>query len=285
LFQNKVICVFGGPGTIGSLIVEYLRPLRTKAIRVFCNNENELWEVQQQWGYGIDNTIRYLLGDIRNRERCKLALKGVDYVFNAAAIKHVPFAEYNPLEAVNTNIIGLDNIINACVERKVKKLLHISTDKAVRPSTVMGATKFIGERLLKMRWAQNPKVNMICIRLGNVWNSRGSIIPLVNECMKLEKPIPLTHPDMTRYFMQPEEVIKFIMEAFEYGKRGEIWIPKLKVVKILDIIKGEAGIDYPYEEIGIRKGEKINEELISEEELRIAREYEHKWIIGNEGWD
>jgi len=276
IFENKKICVFGGTGTIGSLIVEYLLTQNPSVIRVFSNDENSLWESQQKWH---NSNMRYLLGDIRDLDRCILALKDIDYVFNAAAIKHVPFAEYNPLEAVKTNIIGLDNIINASIYRKIKKLLHISTDKAVRPSTVMGASKQIGERILQMRWAQNPEIKMVCVRLGNVWNSRGSILPLINECKKQEKPIPITDLDMTRYFMQPEEVTKFIIDSFREGREGEIFIPKLKTVKILDIMHGEVGINYPFEEIGIRRGEKLEEELISEEELRFAEEYENKWIL------
>jgi FlaA1/EpsC-like NDP-sugar epimerase len=281
MFNNKTICVFGGTGTIGSLIVDYLLTQEPKTIRIFSNDEDSLWKAQRKWNYGNRNNIRYLLGDIRNLERCRIALKNVDFVFNAAAIKHVPFAEYNPMEAVNVNINGLNNIIQACVERKAKKLLHISTDKAVKPTTVMGATKFIGEQLVQMRWAQNPEVDMVCVRLGNVWDSRGSIVPLIHECMKKQKPIPLTSPKMERYFMQPEEVTEFIIDSFKNGEHGEIRIPKLKVVKILDIMRGEAGVEYPFEEIGIRKGEKISEELISEEELNFAIEFEDKWIIEN----
>lgn len=278
-FENKKICVFGGTGTIGSLIVEYLITQNPSVIRIFSNDENSLWESQQKWKYGKNNNIRYLLGDIRDLDRCILALKNIDYVFNCAAIKHVPFCEYNPLESVKTNILGLDNIINACIYRRIKKLLYISTDKAVRPSTVMGACKQIGERILQMKWAQNPEIKMLCVRLGNVWNSRGSILPLINECKKQEKPIPITDSNMTRYFMQPEEVIDFIIESFKEGGEGEIFIPKLKTVKILDIIHGEVGIDYPFKEIGIRRGEKLEEELISKEELRFAEEYEDKWIL------
>lgn len=277
MFENKKICVFGGTGTIGSLIVDYLLEQHPSVVRVFSNDENSLWDSYRQWGHGLE--LRYILGDIRDPEKLKKVLKGIDYVFNCAAIKHVPFCEYNPMEAVKTNILGLENIIEACVYNKIKKLLHVSTDKSVKASTVMGSTKFIGERIVQMRWAQNPEIEMVCVRLGNVWDSRGSIVPLIRECQKQHRAIPLTHIDMTRYFMQPQEVIEFIMKAFQEGGKGEIFIPKLKIVKIMDIIKGEVGIDYPFEEIGIRRGEKIEEELISEEELRVAEEYEDKWII------
>ena len=279
VFENKKICVFGATGTIGTLIVNHLLTQNPEVIRVFANSENSLWLSRQQWK---EINIRYLLGDIRSLERVRSALKDIDYVFNAAAVKHVDFAEYNPMEAVSVNINGLNNIIQACIERKVKKLLHISTDKVVNTSTVMGATKLIGERLVQIRWSQNPTVQMVVVRLGNVWNSRGSIVPLIHECMKQHRPIPLTHPEMTRYFIQPEELIKFVMDAFENGGKGEIYVPKLKVVKILDLIHNEAGISYPFETIGIRRGEKLSEELISQEELRFATELQDKWIIKHE---
>jgi len=279
VFENKKICVFGATGTIGTLIVDYLLTQNPEVIRVFANSENSLWLSRQQWK---EINVRYLLGDIRSLERVRSALKDIDYVFNCAAVKHVDFAEYNPMEAVSVNINGLNNIIQACIERKVKKLLHISTDKVVNTSTVMGATKLIGERLVQIRWSQNPTVQMVVVRLGNVWNSRGSIVPLIHECMKQHRPIPLTHPEMTRYFIQPEELIKFVMDAFENGGKGEIYVPKLKVVKILDLIHNEAGISYPFETIGIRRGEKLSEELISQEELRFATELQDKWIIKHE---
>jgi len=278
-FKNKVICVFGGTGSIGTLIIEHLKTLKPYSIRVFSNDENSLWDSQQRWG---NSNMRYLLGDIRNLERVRVALKDVDYVFNCAAVKHVPFAEMNPLEAVTTNILGLENIINASIEKGVKKLLHISTDKAVEATCIMGATKFISERLIQVRWAQNPSVGMICVRLGNVWNSRGSILQLVNECKKQQKPIPITSLEMTRYFIQPEELIEFVFEAFVKGFKGEIFVPKLKIVNIRDIIVGKVGISYPYEIIGLRKGEKLTEKLLTEEELNGAEECERYWIIRHE---
>jgi FlaA1/EpsC-like NDP-sugar epimerase len=280
MFENKKICVFGGTGTIGTLIVEYLQTQHPNVIRIFANSENSIWEAQRKWS--MHSNFRYLVGDIRSLERVRIALKDIDYVFNAAAMKHVPFCEYNPMEAVETNVLGLNNIIQGCIERKVKKLLHISTDKACVPSTIMGNTKAIGERLIQIRWAQNPKTEMVAVRLGNVWNSRGSIIPIVDECKKNQKPVPITDLSMKRYFMQPEEVISFIMEAFEKGGKGEIYIPKLKLVDLIEVIRGRAGISYPYEVIGIRRGEKLTEELISTEELRYAEELKDKWILRHE---
>lgn len=286
LFEGKTILVIGGSGTIGMLIVEYLLTQKPHTLRIFSNDENSLYESEQK--FKVRKNLRYLLGDIRDFERVKQATRNVDYVFNAAAIKHVPKAEYNPMEAVKTNIFGLENIIQACVENGVSKLLQISTDKATNPICIMGMTKAIGERLIQIRWSQNPTIKMVCVRLGNVWNSRGSIMELVKECQKQDKPIPITSFHMNRYFMQQEEVIDFIMLAFKEGGNGEIYIPKLKSVNIADIIRGEVGIDYPFKEIGIRKGEKLDEKLINDEELSKCRkdnsEKEKYWIIKNEDY-
>jgi len=279
-FSGKSVTVFGGTGSIGNIIVDYLRKFNPKVIRIFSNDENSLWESQQKWG--DDDDMRYLLGDIRNYSRVKRALKGIDYVFNCAAIKHVPFAEYNPLEAVNVNIIGLDNIINASVECNIKKLLHISTDKAVEPSTVMGATKLIGERLFQMRWTQNPTLKMMIVRFGNVYGSRGSIILIIREQKKKCLPITITDLNMTRYFMQKKEVIDLIITAFMNGKEGEIWVPKLKLKLLSEVIKKEVGENYPFEIIGVRKAEKLSEKLLFDHEILEVIDNGKYWIIPNE---
>lgn len=281
-FENKTICVFGGTGTIGSLIVEYLAEQKPYVIRVFSNDENSLWESQQRWG--INEPYRYLLGDIRNLERVNRALKGVDYVFNCAAIKHVPFAEYNPREAVDTNIIGLDNIIEGCRVHKVKRLLHISTDKAVEPTTLMGMTKGISERLIQIRWAQNPEIVMVVVRLGNVYGSRGSVIQIVREQKTKGLPITITNPNMERFFMMPGDVIEFIIKAFKNAGKGEIWVPRLKESKLMDIIENEVGSDWSIEIIGNRKGEKLREILLTDYEKTISRVTREEWVIPNVGW-
>lgn len=276
MFENKIIMVFGGTGTIGSAIVEYLLKTDIKTIRIFSNDENSLWETQQKFG---NHKIRYLLGDIRNLERIKRSLKGVNYVFNCAAIKHVPFAEYNPMEAVGVNIKGLSNIIDGCVYNDVEKLLHISTDKVCYASSVMGATKLIGESLLQMRSAQNPEVDMVCVRSGNVYNSRGSIIPYINECIRMRKNVNITDIKMERYFISIKNLITFIMKTFTEGNHGDIWIPKLKSTKIIDLIS-----DLPYTIIGRKKGEKLKEFLFTNEESLNLITKKDCYIIKNELW-
>lgn len=268
--------VFGGTGTIGNAIVEYLLKTNVKTIRIFSNDENSLWETQQKFG---NHKLRYLLGDIRNLERVKRSLKGVDYVLNCAAIKHVPICEYNPIEAVSVNIKGLSNIIDGCVYNNIKKFLHISTDKVCYASSVMGATKLIGESLLQMRSAQNPKIDMVCVRSGNIFNSRGSILPYIDKCKKMNKIIEITDIRMERYFVTIYSITEFIMKAFIEGNHGDIWIPKLKSTKIIDLI-GES----PYKIIGRRKGEKLRESLFTDEESLKIITKENYYIIRNELW-
>lgn len=268
--------VFGGTGTIGSALVEYLLKIDIKTIRIFSNDENSLWEAQQKFG---NHRLRYLLGDIRNLERVKRSLKGVDYVFNCAAIKHVPFAEYNPMEAIGVNIKGLSNIIDGCIYNQVEKLLHISTDKVCYASSVMGATKLICESLLQMRSAQNPEIDMVCVRSGNVFNSRGSILPYINKCKKNGKIIEITDIEMERYFITIHSLTEFIIKTFIEGNHGDIWIPKLKSTKIIDLIG-----NYSYRIIGRRKGEKLKEYLFTNEESLNIIIKENYYIIKNELW-
>ena len=263
MFEKKSICVIG-IGTIGSLIVEYLRKKRCQVIRVFCNDEDSLFKAKEKWG---NDNMRYLLGDIRDYRRVLQALRDIDYVFNAAAIKHVPIAEENPMDAVKTNIIGLDNVIEACIVNGVKKLLHISTDKAVEPTTLMGATKLVGEKVLLSRWEQNIQVNMNIVRLGNILESRGSFMKIFEECKAKGKPVPITDKRMERFFMTQDELITFIMKVFKVMNGGSIFIPKMETFKLMDLVG-----DYPIKEIGIRKGEKLTEKLLSEYEEGIAED-------------
>jgi UDP-glucose 4-epimerase len=283
MFEDKTIAVIGGTGTIGSLIVEYLLTQKTRVIRVITNSENE--SVQKEWEWGI-NGLRYPIADIRDAKRMKRVLRGCDYVFNCAAMKHVYKCEYDPDESFKTNVNGLENVIEACIKNKVKKLLHISTDKAVEPTTVMGATKFLGERILQMRWAQNhtvnPDVDMVCIRSGNVYGSRGSFVEIIRNVIKNnESTLFITDKNMCRFFIEKEELVKLIMTAFEKGKHGEIWVPKLKEVNIMDVVKRE-GFKGSVDVIGNGRGEKLHEKLLSDAEILTA-DHTHKdyWIVPN----
>lgn len=289
-FENKIILVIGGTGTIGSEIVNQLIKFNPKTIRILSNSENELWEMKLKFKDKIEN-LRFLLGDIREFERVKRAVKGVDYVFNAAAVKHVPFSEYNPIEAVNINILGLENIIEAIFEYNVEKLIHISTDKAVNPTTVMGATKMIGERLcISREVAKGTQKSIIsCVRFGNVLGSRGSIIPLIKRQIREGNEVTLTNEKMRRFVMSISEAVRLVLKAMVMAHGGEIFVLKMPLVLIkdlLEVIIEEYALkikkdpkNIKIEIIGSRAREKINESLISPEGISFFYDTGDMFII------
>ena len=289
-FKDKIIVVLGGTGSIGSEIVSHLLKYEPKTIRILSNSENELWETRLKLKEHI-NKLRFLLGDIRNYERVKRAIYGADYVFNAAAVKHVPISEYNPMEAIAVNINGLENIIEASLECNVKKLIHISTDKAVNPTTVMGATKMIGERLCITRGiARGSHTTIIsCVRFGNVLGTRGSIIPLIKEQIKNGDVVTLTDENMRRFFLSISEAVNLVLKACLLAQAGEIFVLKMPTIVIKDLFEviieelaPKININpsnLKIKVIGPRLHEKLNEELISPIEFSSCYETEDMFII------
>lgn len=289
-FENKVILITGGTGSIGSEIVSQLLTHNPKTIRILSNSENELWETKLRFN-NFSNKLRFLLGDIRNYERVKRAAENVDYIFNAAAIKHVPISEYNPMEAIDVNIHGLENIIKAAFENKAKKMIHISTDKAVSPTTVMGATKMLGERLIISREiAKGLKSTILsCVRFGNVLNSRGSIIPLLKEQIKTSSYVTLTSEKMKRFFLSITQAVKLVLKAAIDAQGGEIYVLKMPTMLIKDLIeiiieeyapkigKDPQSIKIKIE--GPRLGEKLDEELISQIEFSSCYEIDDMYCV------
>jgi len=289
-FKNKTILVCGGTGSIGSEIVSQLLIFNPKAIRILSNSENELWESSLRLKTYAQK-LRFLLGDVRDFERVKRAIKDVDYVFNAAAIKHVPFSEYNPMEALNVNVNGLENIIEACFIFNVKNLIHISTDKAVSPTSVMGATKMLGERLcISRELAKGSNITTIsCVRFGNVLGSRGSIIPLIEEQIKNGNTITLTDEKMKRFFMSISDAAHLVLKSMTLAQGGEIFVLKMPVIRIKDLLEGLIEIFAPkyrknpndiiIKEIGSRQGEKLEEYLISPIEFEFCYETNEMFVI------
>lgn len=285
-----MILVAGGTGTIGSEIVSQLLNYNPKTIRILSNSENELWEAKLRF---IENKekLRFLLGDIRDFERVNRAMHSIDYVFNAAAIKHVPLSEYNPIESINVNIHGLENIIEAAFYRNVKKLIHISTDKAVNPTSVMGATKMLGERLCISREFTkgiNPTI-ISCVRFGNVLGSRGSIIPLIIKQIEKGNVVTLTEEKMKRFFISISEAVQLVLKSMVLANGGEIFVLKMPIISIKDLIEvvievfapkiGKDPNSIKIELIGVREGEKIDEELISPIEISSCYETDTMYII------
>jgi len=278
-----VILVTGGTGTIGSEIVSQLLKFNPKTIRILSNSENELWLTKLRFKDFVKK-LRFLLGDIRDLDRIIRAADNADFIFNAAAIKHVSISEYNPMEAINVNIHGLENIIDAAFKCNVKKLIHISTDKAVIPTTVMGATKMLGERLcLSRELSKGIKSTKIsCVRFGNVLGSRGSIIPLIKEQIKNGNVVTLTDVKMKRFFLSISQAVELVLKSMIIANGGEIFVLKMPTILIKDLIDiiieeycpliGKEPSSIEIKTIGRHFGEKINEELISPIEFSTCYE-------------
>ena len=266
MFNNKTILITGGTGSFGNACVQHLiKNYECKKIIIFSRDEMKQYEMKAR--LNNQKNIRFFIGDVRDLERLKLAFKGVDYVIHAAALKHVPAAEYNPLECIKTNIYGSSNIVSAAIETKVKKVLALSTDKAVNPINLYGATKLCAEKIFIDGNAISGKdlTSFSIVRYGNVLSARGSIIPLIKKLKLENKAMPLTDNRMTRFFINLEEAVKFVLFSFKIMDKGEIFVPKMPSVYIKDLMK----TIYPEGKIkvvGIRPGEKIDELLISKDE-------------------
>ena len=239
MFNNKTILVTGGTGTFGKAFVkEVLKNYKPKKVIVFSRDELKQYEMSQEFSETVYPNIRYFIGDIRDVDRLNIALREVNYVIHAAAMKHVNIAEYNPTECISTNIDGARNLIVSCINNKVEKLIALSTDKAVNPINLYGATKLASDKLFiaANNLAGTLKTKFSIVRYGNVLNSRGSVVPLFKKYLKENKKfIPITDEKMTRFLIKIEEGVKFVFQSFSYMKGGEIFIPKLPSIKIMDL--------------------------------------------------
>jgi FlaA1/EpsC-like NDP-sugar epimerase len=285
-YKNKIVLVTGGAGSIGSQLVKELLKFNPKSIRVLDNNETGVFDLERDLN---SNIIRPFIGDIRDKERLKRAVEGTQIVFHAAALKHVPLCEYNPFEAIKTNVIGTQNLIEVSIDENVEKFITISTDKAVNPINVMGATKLLSERLtISSNYYKGEKSTALsCVRFGNVLDTRGSVIPIFRGQILNGNDITITDPEMTRFIMKISESTDLILKAAKLAQGGEIFILKMPVVKISNL--AEVMIEklrYPNSNknsgtkiIGKRIGEKLYEELMTEEESENAYEDEYMFIV------
>jgi len=284
-FDNKTILVTGGAGFFGQKFVEViLRDHNPKSVRVYDNRE--LAEVEMQRKFN-DSRLRFLIGDVRDKDRLYRAMNGVDIVIHAAALKHVPIAEYNPFEAIKTNVNGTANVIDAAIDNCVEKAILISSDKAVNPVSLYGATKLCAEKLFIQAnsYVGDRKTLFSCVRYVNVLGSCGSIIPLFLE-QKKAGTVTVTHEKMTRFFMTLEQGVTLVINSLEKMHGGETFIPKTPSMKIMDLAKAVA----PEAQIkitGIRPGEKLQESLLTVEEARHTKEFGDYFIIEPEFafWD
>ncbi len=277
-WSEKVILITGGTGSFGNKFVEIvLKKYKPKKLIIFSRDELKQFNMAQKF---TDDCIRFFIGDVRDKERLHRAFNGVDIVVHTAALKQVPAAEYNPFEAVKTNIIGAENIINVAIDNNVEKIIALSTDKAVNPVNLYGATKLCSDKLFitgNSYVGENKRTKFSVVRYGNVMGSRGSVIPLFREKAKTGI-IPITDERMTRFWITLEHGVEFVIKCLTLMKGGEIFVPKIPSMKIIELAKTIAP-DCKYETVGIRQGEKLHEILIQEDEIRYTIEYDDFYII------
>jgi len=282
MFSGKKILITGGTGSLGQALTKRLLKLDVDTVRIFSRNENKQIEMENSFN---DSRLRFFLGDVRDFNRLVRATEDIDIVFHAAALKHVPKIEYNPFESIKTNVIGSQNVIDACLKTNVKKAICVSTDKAVSPLNTYGATKLLMEKLFVT--ANNYldptkyQTKFIGLRYGNVVGSSGSVIPKFIELLKSKHKITITDLEMTRFSITMDEALDFILKAAELGQGSEIFIPKLKSYRIKDVKDALTELigDYGNDVVGIRPGEKLHETLINKEEMRYAWEFEDLFML------
>lgn len=270
--KDKVVLITGGTGSWGEALITQLIEQEVTEIRVFARNENMQFNTAVKFNH---TKVKTIVGDIRDRKSVYDACKGVDVIYHLAALKHVPICEYQPMEAIKTNILGTQNIVDVAIMHRVKQVMYVSTDKAVDPSSTYGFTKALGEKLILQANEISKGTRFTCLRSGNVLGSNGSVIPLFKKQMNTEGMIKLTDKRMTRFFVPIEQAIALLIKLTNVSKGGEVFVMKMPAFKILDIAEvmkedyqEQQGNDAPIPivEIGARAGEKLNESLITASE-------------------
>jgi len=276
--KGKVILLTGGTGSFGEKFTEIvLKEQDPKAIRIF--SRGELLQMQMAQRFNHDPRLRFFIGDVRDKERLHLAMNGVDIVVHAAALKQISACEYNPFEAIQTNVMGAKNVIDAAMNRGVSKVMAISTDKAVNPVNLYGATKLCAEKLLVQgnSYTGDSGPLFSCARYGNVIESRGSVFEVFKQQREKGK-ITVTDKRMTRFWLTIEQGVRFAINCIDKMKGGEVFVPKISSMRIMDLVEGIApGCEVEF--IGIRSGEKLHEVLISRDESRHTCELDHAYIV------
>jgi len=279
MFNNKIILITGGTGSFGKKFTQtILEKYNPRKIIIFSRDELKQFEMQQTFN---DNCMRYFIGDVRDLARLEEATDGVDYVIHAAAMKQVPASEYNPMECIKTNIYGAENVIKASIKNNVRKIIALSTDKAVNPINLYGATKLASDKLFI---SANNMVGMretrfSVVRYGNVVGSRGSVVPFFQKLIKNgEASLPITHKDMTRFMISLHSGVEFVLKNFERMQGGEIFVPKIPSMYITELAKAMAP-DIPQKIIGIRPGEKLHEVMCPQDESHLTLEFDDHYVI------
>ncbi len=287
MFENKTLLITGGTGSFGKTIVQKFLSSDIGEIRIFSRDEKKQEEMRLEFN---NNKLKFYIGDVREYKSLSSAFAGVDFVFHAAALKQVPSCEFYPMEAVRTNILGTENVISAASEKEIKKVVVLSTDKAVYPINAMGISKAMAEKIV-IAQGRNLQKNgpvLCCTRYGNVMASRGSVIPLFLEQLSTSKEITITDPNMTRFLMSLDDSVDLVMHAFENGSSGDIFVQKAPASTIGDLVAALEDIfDKTFEKkvIGTRHGEKLYETLISREEMAKAEDMGRYYRIPSDNRD
>jgi len=276
MFKNKIVLITGGTGSFGQAFTRYaLDHLNAKKIIIYSRDEFKQYQMAQKFSSG---KLRFFIGDVRDSERLRRAFPTVDFVVHAAAIKQVPAAEYNPFEAVQTNILGAQNVITAALDSGIKKVIALSTDKACNPVNLYGATKLCSDKLFVAAnaYAGAKETRFSVVRYGNVIGSRGSVVPLFKECAA-KGSIPITDERMTRFWITLSQAVSFVVSSFERMHGGELFIPKIPSTKVIDLAKAVAP-KAKIKIVGIRPGEKLHELMISHDDSRNLYEAKDRYI-------
>lgn len=280
MFDNKSILITGGTGSFGKMLVRtILARYKPKRLIIFSRDELKQFEMQQIYN---DPCMRYFIGDVRDANRLTMAMRGVDIVVHAAALKQVPAAEYNPMECIKTNIHGAENVIQAALLNQVKKVIALSTDKAANPINLYGATKLASDKLFVAanNIAGQDPTRFAVVRYGNVVGSRGSVVPFFQKLIDQGKhSLPITHAEMTRFWITLQQGVDFVLRNFERMKGGEIFVPKLPSVRITELAKAMAP-ELSHDIIGIRPGEKLHEVMCPADDSYHTFEFDDFFVIG-----
>ena len=272
MFNNKILLITGGTGSFGNAVLDRFLDSDIKEIRIFSRDEKKQHDMRVHYN---NSKIKFYIGDVRNESSLRDAMIGVDYVFHAAALKQVPSCEFYPMEAVQTNVLGTENVLNAAIANGVSKVVCLSTDKAVYPVNAMGVSKAMMDKVFVAKSRNSRSTIITGTRYGNVMASRGSVIPHFVDQIKSGKPITVTDPDMTRFMMTLDHAVKLVLYAFENGKSGDIFVQKSPASTIGELaltLKDIYNSDVEIKNIGIRHAEKIHETLLSKEEFLVAED-------------
>ena len=279
MFNNKSILITGGTGSFGRRFTDFLtKNYSPKKVIIYSRDELKQFEMQQHYNASC---MRYFIGDVRDKERLISAMRDVDYVVHAAALKQVPAAEYNPNECIKTNIYGSQNVIDAAIAADVSRVIALSTDKAANPVNLYGATKLASDKLFvaanNMSGAKGPRFAVV--RYGNVVGSRGSVVPFFHKLLdEGVTKLPVTHAEMTRFWITLDNGVEFVVKNFQRMQGGEIFVPKIPSIRILDLVESISG-NRDYEIVGIRPGEKLHEVMVPEEMAHHSLEFDDHYVI------